>query len=58
MRIPIVDAVPVVRCKDCIWYEKHPVGDVYNTSCGHKDGLCYKSTSDKSDKFWCCFGKR
>lgn len=33
---PTVDAVPVVRCKDCKWAEDtRPVGGIY---CNHPDG--------------------
>lgn len=31
---PTVDAVPVVRCKDCCWYVEDEECDPF---CGHKD---------------------
>ena len=50
---PAVDAVPVVRCKDCIYQNKLKVtGGVL---CDHKKGLM--STKLKDDDF-CSYGKR
>ena len=50
---PTVDAVPVVRCKDCIYQNKLKVtGGVL---CDHKKGLM--STKLKDDDF-CPYGER
>ena len=50
---PTVDAVPVVRCKDCIYQNKLKVtGGVL---CDHKKGLM--STKLKDDDF-CSYGVR
>ena len=35
---PSVDAIPVVRCKDCKYYRNHP------------NGLCYLHTEPKENK--------
>lgn len=32
--MPTIDAVPVVRCKDCCWYVEYEECDPF---CGHKD---------------------
>lgn len=52
-RMPAVDAVPVVRCKNCIHWGKFPVSTVLPQY--HKCGMAtYKST--KGDDF-CSDGK-
>lgn len=55
---PTIDAVPVVRCKDCIY------GDIEENSffgdgspiycCQHDYGLCGSCRGN----FFCCFGER
>ncbi len=32
--VPTVEAVEVVRCKDCDWYRKHEGGICVNPKCG------------------------
>lgn len=46
---PTVDAVPVIRCRDCIFY------DPENSSnwCSHPKGLCNPGESD-----FCSYGQR
>ena len=49
---PTVDAVPVVRCKDCKWVEK---GKDYEAYCNHwKSGLY----ADVKDDDFCSYGER
>lgn len=36
--LPTVDAVPVVRCRDCEYYKNHP------------NGLCYLHTEPKANR--------
>lgn len=38
-RLPAVDAVPVVRCKDCVMHGKCITEDIFRT-CGKHDGFC------------------
>ena len=48
--LPTIDAVPVVRCKDC----KH-----YNTiGCSKGFGWCEKMDIGASDNFYCANGKQ
>ena len=50
---PIIDAVEVVRCKDCAWF--HLKGD--GCPCGH--GTCSMITGEiMSEDFYCADGKR
>ena len=48
---PAVDAVPVVRCKDCL-YAREKYGHI---ECWH--GVCYRNTYNEPDMF-CSYGKR
>lgn len=48
MRIPTADAVPVVRCRDCISYD--PVNS--SNWCSHPKGLCNPGESD-----FCSYGQ-
>ena len=38
-RMPDVDAVPVVRCKDCVMHGRCSVEQVFDF-CGMRDGFC------------------
>ena len=50
-KAPTVDAVEVVRCKDCIWYEK---GKNYMPYCNN-----YVSLMDHvGDETFCSYGER
>ena len=43
---PTVDAVPVVRCKDCKWWEK---GKDYTPYCNHpENGLLFAINEEQS----------
>ena len=45
------DVVPVVRCKDCVWYEN---GKSYDAYCNHPtDGMNYSAEDD-----FCSYGER
>lgn len=48
---PTVDAVTVVRCKDCKWW---------NTEWKHEDGECYCYKIDQwtAPQFYCADGER
>ena len=48
---PTIDAVPVVRCKDCL-YSTERYGHI---GCIH--GVSYRNTWNKPD-FFCSYGKR
>lgn len=48
---PTVDAVEVVRCKDCVWYEK---GKNYMPYCNNYASL----TDHVSDETFCSYGER
>lgn len=49
--VPEVDAVPVVRCKDCLYaFDKYG-----HIECSH--GVCYRNTYNEPDMF-CSYGKR
>lgn len=50
--IPAADVAPVVRCKDCLYYE---IGKDYLPYCNHPDGGIWDSPSE--DDF-CSYGKR
>ena len=48
---PNLDAVPVVKCKDCIYYEK---GKSYEPYCNHPThGIPYPNDND-----FCSYGER
>lgn len=47
---PTVDAVPVVRCRECKYYRRYMSGNIY---CIHSEGL----SSQKPDAF-CSYGER
>lgn len=51
LNAPTVDAVPVVRCKDCKWW---------NTEWKHEDGECYCYKIDQwtAPRFFCADGER
>ena len=51
LNAPTVDAVPVVRCKDCKWW---------NTEWKHEDGECYCYKIDQwtAPQFFCADGER
>lgn len=48
---PTIDAVEVVRCKDCVWCEQ---GKSYEPYCNHPtDGMCDVQRDD-----FCSYGER
>ena len=53
--IPIVDAVEVVRCKDCKLWDPDP--DTYGDSIGPK-GKCMKSFETMICDDFCSYGER
>lgn len=44
---PTIDAVPVVRCKDCIYWDKG-----HTEECDNSDSVCFHNGWCKSD--WFC----
>lgn len=46
INLPIIDAVPVVRCKDCRWKEQEQPGMVY----------CSATVGGWVDEDWFCKG--
>ena len=50
-----VDAVPMVRCKDCVRWDDDP--DTYGTDYGPK-GKCMKSFETMCADDFCNYGKR
>ena len=54
-KAPTVDAVPVVRCKDCVHWDDDP--DTYGTDDGPK-GKCMKSFETMCADDFCSYGKR
>lgn len=50
-----VDAVPVVRCKDCVRWDDDP--DTYGTDDGPK-GKCMKSFETMCADDFCSYGER
>lgn len=52
---PTVDAVPVVRCKDCGHWDDDP--DTYGASSGPK-GKCMKSFETMCADDFCSYGER
>ena len=51
-RLPAVDAVPVVRCRDCVYYN--------TTGCGAGFGWCEDAVVNTGvwDDFYCADGER
>ncbi len=47
---PTVDAVPVVRCRECVSYGVDAFG---NNCCNYPEGLAFPD-----DNSYCCFGMR
>lgn len=54
-RFPTADAVPVVRCKDCVHWEGDP--DTYSDDDGVK-GFCMKSFERANEDDFCSHGER
>ena len=52
---PIIDAVPVVRCKDCVHWDDDP--DTYGADYGPK-GKCMKSFETMCADGFCSIGER
>lgn len=52
---PIIDAVPVVRCKDCVHWDDDP--DTYGADYGPK-GKCMKSFETMCADDFCSYGER
>lgn len=52
---PTVDAVPVVRCKDCVHWDDDP--DTYGADYGPK-GKCMKSFETMCADDFCSYGER
>ena len=50
-KAPTVDAVPVVRCKDCVWCEQ---GKSYEPYCNHSTDGMYDVQRDD----FCSYGER
>lgn len=51
---PTIDAVPVVRCKDCAWSKKLPYNDeghrfCYMNDVVRADGFCYHGAREDED---------
>ena len=56
---PTVDAVEVVRCKDCKWYTHHESDDGYSYYlCSILSILDGNGNVVESDEFFCGYGKR
>lgn len=51
---PIIDAVPVVRCKDCVHWDDDP--DTYGADDGPK-GKCMKSFETMCADDFCSYGE-
>ena len=47
---PTIDAVPVVRCKDCKWGTPHPEGDEYTK--------CFKLCTTFFSGHYCAWGEK
>lgn len=54
-QMPTVDAVPVIRCKDCDLWDDDP--DTYGLSSGVK-GMCKKTFETMVEDDFCSYGKR
>lgn len=54
-KCPTVDAVPVVRCKDCVRWDDAP--DTYGTDDGPK-GKCMKSFETMCADDFCSYSER
>lgn len=52
---PTVNAIQVVRCKDCVRWDDDP--DTYGTDCGPK-GKCMKSFETMRADDFCSYGER
>lgn len=54
---PIIDAVPVVRCRDCKWFDLYEMECINNAvSTDHEGGASYSLNFDLDD--FCSFGER
>ena len=53
--VPLVDAVPVVRCRECRKWDADP--DSYGKDDGPK-GKCMKSFEETYDNDFCSYGQR
>lgn len=52
---PTIDAVPVVRCKDCKWFDKQRCV-CHNPRYG--DGYANYQPPNTNDEYWCADGER
>ena len=52
---PSVDAVEVVRCKDCVWWEPHTHGSLIGRCENPRNGLVNEYTDDTD---FCSYGER
>jgi len=43
MSAPTVDAVPVIRCKDCKWWSADTCMEWYDTPYTPADGYCFRA---------------
>ena len=64
-RRPTIDAVPVVRCKDCkyqrkVWIEdkRYKFGGFLRVSCDRNDDIFASHTVDGDDNDFCSYGER
>lgn len=54
---PIIDAVPVVRCRDCKWFDLYEMECINNAvSTDHEGGASYSLNFHLDD--FCSFGER
>ena len=64
-RTPTIDAVEVVRCKDCkyqrkVWIEdkRYKFGGFFCVSCDRNDDIFVSHTVDGDDNDFCSYGER
>jgi hypothetical protein len=48
-QVPVVDAVPVIRCRDCTYYDSEPGGDIM---------MCYNGCGWTEQNDFCSKGER
>lgn len=55
---PAIDAVPVVRCRDCIWYEIVQLKKDGTDDRRYKPSLCVLHNRNFAEDYFCADGER
>lgn len=57
-KIPTIDAVPVMRCRDCKWYEIEQLKKDGTDDRRYKPSLCVLHNRNFAEDYFCADGER